>query len=204
MEYQIRNVHTSSRLLVTILTVAVSCTCTTARRKDVALMKNGDKLTGDVKRLENGVLYVETEYSSGSVPIDRLQVQAVHSIAGYQVTLSNGRHIAGTIEKLSPENSPGKDFKVMANGREIVVAGEDVITIESQKQSFWRQLTGSVDLSYGFTSGNSQSNFGSNGDVEYRTTAWSAGISYNPSFNGQTGGSTTNLWELTPIGEFPE
>jgi putative salt-induced outer membrane protein YdiY len=83
-----------------------------------------------------------------------------------------------------------------------VVAGEDVVTIESQKQSFWRQLTGSVDLSYGFTSGNSQSNFGSNGDVEYRTTAWSAGLSYNTSFNGQTGGATTNLWELTPSSEY--
>src|SRR5215469_13324421 len=180
MELKIYKSHTFVRLILSIVVIAMLCASASARRKDVVVMKNGDKLTGDVKRLENGVLYVETDYSSGSVPIDRLHVQAVHSIAGYQVTLSNGRHIADTIENLSPEDSPGKDFNVMANGREIVVAGEDVITIESQKQSFWRQLTGSVDLSYGFTSGNSQSNFGSNGDVEYRTTTWSAGISYNP------------------------
>ena len=95
-----------------------------------------------------------------------MQVESLHSIAGYQVTLSNGRHVAGTIEKASPEDSPGNDFKVTTDGQEIVVSGADVVTIESQQQSFWRQLTGSVDLSYGFTSGNNQSNFGSNGSAE--------------------------------------
>jgi putative salt-induced outer membrane protein YdiY len=202
MELKIYKSHTFVRLILSIVVIAMLCASASARRKDVVVMKNGDKLTGDVKRLENGVLYVETDYSSGSVPIDWMQVESVHSIAGYQVTLSNGQHLAGTIEKLSPEESPDKDFKVVTNGHEIAVSGADVVTIESQKQSFWRQLTGSVDLSYGFTSGNSQSNFGSNGNSEYRTTAWSSGISYNTSFNGQSGGSKTNLWELTPSGEY--
>src|SRR5215472_16632795 len=141
MELKIYKSHTFVRLILSIVVIAMLCASASARRKDVVVMKNGDKLTGDVKRLENGVLYVETDYSSGSVPIDWLQVETVYSIAGYQVTLSNGQHLAGTIEKLSPQNSPGRDFKVMANGRETLVAGEDVVTIESQKQSVWRQLT---------------------------------------------------------------
>src|SRR5580704_18721591 len=68
-------------------------------RKDVIIMKNGDRLTGEVKKLENGVLYVQTDYFSGSVGMDWLQVERVVSIGGFQVTLRNGERAAGTIEK---------------------------------------------------------------------------------------------------------
>jgi hypothetical protein len=108
MELKSYKSHTLVQLILSIIAAAMLCTSASARRKDVVVMKNGDKLTGDVKRLKNGVLYVETDYSSGSVPIDWMQVESVHSIAGYQVTLSTGQHVAGTIENLSPEDSPAK------------------------------------------------------------------------------------------------
>jgi len=33
-----------------------------AGRKDVVVMNNGDHFIGEVKRLQNGLLYVETDY----------------------------------------------------------------------------------------------------------------------------------------------
>ena len=100
MELKIYKSHTFVRLILSIVVIAMLCASASARRKDVVVMKNGDKLTGDVKRLENGVLYVETDYSSGSVPIDWMQVESVHSIAGYQVTLSNGRAVVAHLPYL--------------------------------------------------------------------------------------------------------
>jgi len=46
---------------------------------DVIVMKNGDHLTGEVKKLEQGVLYVDLEYVSGSIGLDWLQVEQVQS-----------------------------------------------------------------------------------------------------------------------------
>ena len=44
-------------------TLLVMCACfpVQAKRKDVVVMNNGDHFTGEVKRLLNGLLFVETD-----------------------------------------------------------------------------------------------------------------------------------------------
>src|SRR6201998_2929580 len=37
------------------------------KRHDTIIMKNGDRLTGEVKRLEQGIPYIQTDNFSGSV-----------------------------------------------------------------------------------------------------------------------------------------
>lgn len=170
-------------------------------RHDTVIMKNGDRLTGEVKKLEQGVLYIQTDYFSGSVGLDWLQVEKVESAADYQITLSDGKRLTGKISKVEAEAAPGKDFKVHAPEGDVPIAGTDVVGIESQKQSFWRQLKGSIDLGYNYTSGNNQSSLSSAANAEYVAVHWSAGASYNASFSGQSGGTTTNLFEVQATGE---
>lgn len=83
-------------------------------RHDTIIMKNGDRFTGEVKRLEQGVLYIETDYFSGSVGVDWLQVERVESTATYQVILSGGKRLTGTISKVDAEAAPNGDFRVHA------------------------------------------------------------------------------------------
>jgi putative salt-induced outer membrane protein YdiY len=168
-------------------------------RKDVIIMKNGDRLTGEVKKLENGVLYVQTDYFSGSVGMDWLQVERVVSTGGFQVTLRNGERAAGTIEKVSAEDAPRSDFKVHTNRKEVRAAATDVVKIESQKTSFWRQLTGAIDFGYDFTSGNSQTSLSSDANANYLSTKWMAGATFTSSFSGQSQGSKTKLLELQTL-----
>jgi putative salt-induced outer membrane protein YdiY len=171
-------------------------------RHDTIIMKNGDRLTGEVKRLEQGVLYIQTDYFSGSVGVDWLQVEKVESKASFQIVLSDGKRLTGSISKVeATAAAPGKDVIVRAEGAEVPLAGTDVVEIESQKQTFWRQLKGSIDLGYNYTSGNSQSSLSSSASAEYPATNWAAGASYNASYSGQSGGTTTNLFEVQAFGE---
>ena len=172
-----------------------------AKRKDVVILKNGDHLTGEVKRLENGILYIDLDYVSGSVGLDWLQVETVKSTASFQVVLQNGERVAGIIEKLSPQEAPNQDFEVRAGEQVVRTAGPDVVSIESQKKSFWRQLTGAIDFGYSFTSGNSQTSLSSDANVQYSTTRWAAGGSFTSAFSGQSEGSKTNLLEVQPAAE---
>ncbi len=171
------------------------------KRHDTVIMRNGDRLTGEVKRLEQGVLYIETDYFSGSVGVDWLQVAKVQSTANYQVVLSDGKRLTGTISKGETETPRGKDFEVRATGVNVPVSGSDVVEISSQKQNFWRQLKGSIDLGYNFTSGNNQSSLSTSANAEYAAAHWAAGTSYNASYSGQSGGTTTNLFEVQAFGE---
>jgi putative salt-induced outer membrane protein YdiY len=170
-------------------------------RHDTIIMKNGDRLTGEVKRLEQGILYIETDYFSGSVGVDWLQVEKVESTATYQVILSGGKRLTGTISKVAAEAAADKDFTVRTVGNDVPVSGTDVVEISSQKQNFWRQLKGSIELGYNFTSGNNQSSLSTDANATYAAQHWAAGASYTASYNGQTSGTNTNLFETQFFGE---
>jgi putative salt-induced outer membrane protein YdiY len=162
-------------------------------------MKNGDHLSGEVKKLEGGVLYIDTDYVSGSIAVDWLQVESVQSTGGFQVTLKDGQRAAGTIEKATGEEAPGKDFEIHTATGDVHAAGPDVVNIESQKPNFWRQLTGAIDLGYDFTSGNSQTSLSSSASANYLSTKWMGGVSFTSSFSGQSGASKTNLIEVQTL-----
>jgi putative salt-induced outer membrane protein YdiY len=170
-------------------------------RHDTVIMKNGDRFTGEVKRLEQGILYIETDYFSGSVGVDWLQVEKVESTATYQVILSGGKRLTGTISKVAAEAAADRDFTVRAVGNDVPVSGTDVVQIESQKPTFWRQLKGSIDFGYNFTSGNNQSSLSADANAVYAAQHWAAGGSYTASYSGQTGGTTTNILETQFFGE---
>jgi putative salt-induced outer membrane protein YdiY len=164
----------------------------TVSRKDVVIMKNGDRLTGDIKKMENGVLYIETNYFSGSVGVDWKQVEKIRSTATYQITLTTGDRLKGKIEKLPLTEAKEKDFVVDGSRGEQRLASTQVAAIDSEKPTFWRQLSGSVDSGYSFTSGNSQSSVTSDASTTYTTEKWLTSTAFDTSFNGQAGASKTN------------
>jgi putative salt-induced outer membrane protein YdiY len=170
-------------------------------RHDTIIMKNGDRFTGEVKKLEQGILYIETDYFSGSVGVDWLQVEKIESTATYLVTLSGGKRLTGKISKVEAAAAPNGDFEVHAPGGDVPTSSADVVEISSQKQTFWRQLKGSIDLGYNFTSGNNQSSLSTDANAIYVAQRWAAGASYTASYSGQTRGTTTNLFETQFFGE---
>jgi hypothetical protein len=170
-----------------------------AKRQDLVIMKNGDRLTGQVKKLESGILYVSLDYVSGSIGLDWLKVERVESSAGFQVVLRNGERLQGIVKKEPKGEAAGKDFEVSGQGRVLRASAPDVVNIESQERNFWHQLTGSIDFGYSFTSGNSQTQTNTDANVGYLTTRWSSNTSFTASFSGQPGSSKTNLEEVQTI-----
>jgi putative salt-induced outer membrane protein YdiY len=181
-------------LLVPLL--AGLCSPAQAQRKDVIVMNNGDHLTGQVKRLQNGLLYVEMQYVSGNIGLDWDQVQSVASTATYRIVLNNGQRLEGKIEKVSGEKAKIEDFLIRTATEEVHVPSTDVVSVETKKPTFWRQLQGGIDFGYSFTSGNSQSTFNADTNAAYKTPGWETATSLDATFNGQSGASKTNREDL--------
>jgi hypothetical protein len=181
-----------------LLTLLSACLCSAAhaKRKDVVIMKNGDHFTGEVKRLENGLLFVETDYVAGNIGLDWNQVESVQSTATYRIVLSNGKRLVGKIEKVSSEKAKEADFLIREATEEVQVPSVEIVSIDTTKPTFWRQLQGSIDLGYSFSSGNSQTATNVNTNAAYRTTAWEVATSYDSTFGGQAGASKTNRQDL--------
>jgi putative salt-induced outer membrane protein YdiY len=196
MIMRIRKFPSMSRFLFGAFLLLSICCPARARRKDVVVMNNGDHFTGDVKRLQNGLLIVETDYVTGGIALDWNQVESVQSTATFQIVLNSGKRIVGKFEKVSGEKSNGQDFLIREATEEVQIPSASIAKIDSQKPTFWRQLQGAIDFGYSFTSGNSQSTFNADTSAAYRTAAWEAATSFDSTFGGQAGGSKTNREDL--------
>jgi putative salt-induced outer membrane protein YdiY len=186
----------ASRVPLLVALFAFLCVPVQAKRKDVIIMNNGDHFTGEVKRLQNGLLYVETPYVSSNIALDWNQVASVQSIASFQIVLNNGQRLVGKIEKISSEDAKQKDFMIREATGEVQVTSASIVNIDTRKPTFWSQLKGSMDLGYSFTSGSSQSTLNADVNAAYQTKAWEAATSFDSTFNGQSGASNTNREDL--------
>jgi uncharacterized protein DUF481 len=188
----------SRAIRIFLLAPFLACLCSPAQaqRRDVVIMNNGDHFTGKVKRLQNGLLYVETDYVSGNIGLDWNQVQSVQSTATYRIVLNNGQRLEGKIEKLSGEKTKTEDFLIREASEEVQVPSVAIVSFDQKKPTFWRRLQGGIDVGYSFTSGNSQSTLNADTSAAYETPGWKVATSFDSTFNGQSGGSKTNREDL--------
>jgi len=184
------------RVLLVLAALACICSPARAQRHDVVVMKNGDRFTGEVKSLQNGLLYVKVDYVSSNVGLDWSQVRSVESSAIFQIVLNNGHRLEGKIQKLPSENTGTEDFLIQAATEEVSVPSASVASVEPRKPTFWRQLQGSIDFGYSYTSGNNQSALNADTTAAYQTPGWEASTSFDSTFSGQTGASKTNREDL--------
>ena len=183
--------RTNRLLLIPVLLVCL-CSPAQANGNDLIVMNNGDHFTGKVKRLQNGLLFVETDYVSGNIGLDWNQVQSVQTAATFQIVLNNGQRLVGKIEKISREKAKQEDFLIREATGEVQVPSGSIVKIDSSKSTFWRQLQGTIDFGSSFTSGNSQTTLNADTSAVYRTKAWEAATSFDSTFSGQPGASKTN------------
>jgi putative salt-induced outer membrane protein YdiY len=182
------------RLLVVFILVLDVCDRLPAStlRGDVLIMKNGDRFTGEVKRLESGVLYIETDYAPDNLEVEWAQVETVNSTAMYLITLANGDHVRGKLEKVAGTGENRENVTIATETTDLRLPSSDVIQLRTQKPSFWRQLTGSIDAGTSFTSGNSQIAVNTDMNATYATPKWVATGDLGTSFGNQSGGTKTN------------
>jgi Protein of unknown function, DUF481 len=166
------------------------------KKKDIVIMKNGDHLSGEVKKLNQGSLYIDLDYTAGSIAVDWTKVEKIETNEQFQITLENGDRSVGSIKKLPSTESPGQDFVIVAGDGEHKSASNRVVDIKSQEDNFWHQLTGAIDLGFNYTSGNNQTSLSSDASVNYLVTKWFTSANLTTSFSGQPNTSRTNLYDL--------
>ena len=166
-----------------------------AQRPDVVVMKDGDRFSCTVKKLQAGLLYIETDYFSGSLGLDWDQVERVDSPSVFQITLNDGTRTVGGIQR-AVSGATATEFIIKGNGVERRISPATVVDIESQKSNFWHQLTGGIDVGYDFTSGNSQASLTTNANAKYEAVRWMTNVTDTTSFSGQSGSSRTNLIDV--------
>jgi len=167
---------------------------------DVVVMKNGDRLSGEIKRIEHGLLYLEAPYISGEqVAVDWLQVERIDSVRRFRVELDNGARLTGQVSLATSSESGRSEFSIQSGGQTVRAPRESVVEMGTQKPNFFRQLKGNIDFGYSYTSGNDQvqGNFDATSKFESPTYLIEGQIDSTISL--VSGANETNRQQLTTL-----
>jgi hypothetical protein len=158
-------------------------------KSDVIVMKNGDRLTCEIKGLNSGVLYVSLDYILGTSSVQWSKVHHLESSQIFIVKTESGLVYTGT---LSTSELPGEDrpMKIeVASGPETKVTIErtQIVKMEETSEKFWQRFNGNINLGVIYSKGNQSTQYDLNSTVQYPREHWSAQASYSSTLSSSTG-----------------
>ncbi|HEX6879058.1 MAG TPA: DUF481 domain-containing protein [Terriglobales bacterium] len=181
------------RAIATALYLLIVVPPAMAKRKDdIVVMRNGDRFTGEIKRLEDGKLYFSASYMVSEVALDWTQVDHVESKDLFNVYLTDGSVHTGFITDKSLVGDGNGTFTIRSDAADVPVGRNEVVRARPIEDSSWKQMTGSIDYGYNFTGGNNsttQSSLASS--LAYRAQRWSMQFDGSSVFNSQSEGTST-------------
>jgi hypothetical protein len=164
---------------------------------DIITMKNGDKITGEIKSLRGGVLLVSLDYVDGNISIDWLKVARVESKQLFIVQAQDGALYTGTLFT-SPEQTDHIEVADPELDEKATLEKGHVVSLEETGSAFLKRLSGDVELGLLYSKGNNnlQNNFGTS--VEYQRDRFGVEATYASSLSSTSGAetSTRNQFDL--------
>lgn len=157
-----------------IFSFSLLLSLTTYAQKDTLMLANGDRIIGEIKKMDRGVLTVKTPYSSSDLKIKWKRVESIKSLEKFLITGSGGeRH---RIEGLEAFKSKDSIFFKDGNG---FLNVEDIVFIKPVKDGFVSRLNASVSFGYNFTKASNLSQLTLAGALGYTSDYYSITTSFN-------------------------
>jgi hypothetical protein len=164
-----------------------------AARTDVVTLVNGDRVTGEIKSLQRGILTYKTD-SAGTLAIEWADVTAIRSMHKFNVETVSGGRFYGSLE-IGAREEPS-----------VVVVGEDatadlylanIVRIAPVEQTFLKRIDGSLSLGFSYTKASEVSQLNSSFRADYRARKFLTGISYSTNATVQPDRDTTSRYDAT-------
>jgi len=157
-----------------------------AEKTDIVVLKNGDKITGEVKGLERGRLEFSTD-SMGTVSIEWTDIQAVMSSTGQAIELANGERFYGPLQK-----SENADMvQVETDAGTVGIGIDDVVNMYPVESGFWDRLDISASLGFSWDKASDVGKYSLGIDTEYRHPDFITRVGFSNEVTTQSGGGST-------------
>lgn len=176
--------------LIIFINLILALAATAKNVDDVVVLKNGDRLTGEIKGLQGGELRFKSDYMAEAVRLDWARVERLESKSVFMIFTVDGKLITDVIRLLPGNSSEIANFVIGKANQSIRVNQLDVIRITPADRQFWKRLEGSIDFGFNFTSGNDQYQTQLSATATYRTGDHSFTASVDSALSGQTEGTS--------------
>jgi hypothetical protein len=150
--------------LVAVAALALCVSSVQAEKNDVVTMKNGDRLTGEVKSLDRGELSLSTDHL-GTVSIEWDAVAFISIEQDIQVETQSGSRYFGRIAAAADEH---KVLVETSNGPQLL-DGDRVVAMNPIDEGGFRSIDLNVAFGYNFTKASNITQMNVSADAKYRT-----------------------------------
>jgi hypothetical protein len=190
----------NAKILLPCLLLLFSWPLCAREKSDVLVMRNGDRLTCEIKSLDSDTLSISLDYAAGTVSINWGKVDHIESKQLFLVKTMDGVVYSGTLATPSTPGARPTKIEVFETPTDKVELEQNhIIHMEQTDLSFLRRINGQIGLSSIYNKGNQSTQYNLNADAVYPRERWSAAVSYSSSFSSSTGSSsvTRNESQIT-------
>jgi hypothetical protein len=201
-------------LLLLALSLLSAAPTLAGPKLDMVYIKNGDRLTCEIKRLDQGRLTVNTD-ASNTMDLFWQEIVGVESPREFEVTLNSGVKYYGSL---------GLTAKI----GELVISGytltsttvplDDVTFIIPIGAGTWARMDGNIDLGLSVAQANQETHVTLSAAATYRSPLWQLGTSLSSTLTTREDTERTlrntvtvlgsrfydHLWFATAIGQFQQ
>lgn len=170
-------------------------------KDDIVVLDNGDRLTGQIKGLQNGMLYFKSDRAIGTLQLDWKTVRYVQSKARFEFETREGKLYIGY-------PSPSEDASIlegqihlrMEDNSTIQLQTSDVLTIRELQENFWARFDLSLDAGITFTQANSQTQTNVQASLLFTNPRYTFSANLSSLFSSQKDAEDTSRQELVFLG----
>jgi hypothetical protein len=166
---------------------------------DVIVMKNGDRITCEVKGLSGGVLSVSPSYILGTISVDWSKVAHLESKQLFIVKTENGSVYRGTLNTAeTPAGDPMRIQVGETSKKKVVLDSSRIVDVAETSEKFFDRFTGGVNFGTTYSKGNQSTQYNLSGLVSYPRERWTAQVGFSSNLN-RSSGATASTWnQVTP------
>ena len=158
-------------------------------QNDVVTTITGEKLVGEIKKVEKDVLTMSTAYSDSDFQIEWDQIASIQSGRQFLVETFDGRRLSGSL-------SADPTAKATVRVGDVSVPLADLSAMVPYDRSFWSRFDAGFDFGYSMTQANSAKQLTLGGTLLYRDRQVVDTASGNVFKSSQSNAPETQRWDL--------
>jgi hypothetical protein len=158
--------HRAGGVIFSVLAAAALTAAPAAQgNTDVVTLSNGDRITGEVKRLDRGRLEFSTD-DAGTLYLEWDKLVSVVATRQFEVVTNDGRRFLGSLGPAAV-----RSVSVAAPDTTVTLAMAEVSIVTPIGASFWRKLDGSFDAGFSYTRSSGVAQLNVNSDTVFQKPA---------------------------------
>jgi hypothetical protein len=168
--------------VVLLLATLGSAVARAQPRTDVVILKNGDRITGEVRGLKRGQLEFKTD-DAGTIDFEWDNVSRVESVRLFEVETVDGSRFLGNLGR-----ADAGSIAVIGPSGTVSLPLYEVTFIAPIGQTFWRKLDGSFDAGFSYTKSSGIAQLNVNSETVYRRPRFEGRLAASATLTEQEGG----------------